>query len=168
MGRIAWARTVSNGSWIGKVGSRVAFTATPDNPDWTLRSAWTGSTADCGNVQEAREIAEKMLTDFAEQTGITLPESTESEPTLAQDLVERLKGELRWFKDADTDQRRAEYVAVQALSVFVEWLESHKKEVDHADGDAEKYAAASLIFEMHGELLDAQEELGIEVEREGS
>jgi hypothetical protein len=145
----------------------VAFLATPySDSEWSLKFIWTGAQHRCATVTESRGIAEKMLTDFAEQTGLVLPEEREEENTLAQELIERLRGEMRWFKDGETDEQRAGYVATQALMVFDEFLKAQLKSLGQMGKDSEYYGSFNLLGTMIDIVRQAQEDLGVEVERE--
>jgi hypothetical protein len=166
MGRIIWEYQSAALGWLGKVGTRSAFLATPNSSDWSLKFIWTGAMHTCGNVTKSRAIAEKVLAEFAEQTGLALPEEHEEENTLAQELVERLRSEVRWFKDGETDEQRAGYVATQALMVFGEFLKAQLKSLEQMGKDPEYYRALNLLDTMIDIVQQAQEDLGVEVERE--
>lgn len=169
MARITWQYQNALLGWKGNVGTRVAFLATPySDSEWSLKFIWTGAQHRCATVTESRGIAEKMLADFAEQTGLVLPEEREEENTLAQELIERLRSEVRWFKDGETDEQRAGYVATQALMVFDELIEAQRNAVDDSDTTlgTKVYTELDTLNRLRGLIQAAQSELGVEVERE--
>jgi DNA-binding ferritin-like protein (Dps family) len=169
MARITWEFQQVTGQWFGKVGARVAFVAkpSPSNKDWTLIFNWINVTYEgFPTVGSTRDPAERKLVIFAEQTGLILPENVEEDGTLAEELMHRIQGEMRWFKDGDTDRERAHCVAVQVLDFFADWVKEHRKLVDSVGDDIEYRAAQSKLAEMEELLLSAQEDLGVEVERE--
>jgi hypothetical protein len=171
MARVAWEFEQGTGRWLGKLGNRQAFVVkpSPDNQAWDILFNWTGVTFEgFPNIASTREPCERKLVLFAEQTGMTLPEDVEAEgePTLAQDLVEGFKGEMQWFKDADTPERRAEYFATQALQRIERWIRGHRLGVDDEIKDPEYHGAIGVLRDLVEEVWEAQEELGLEVERD--
>jgi hypothetical protein len=171
MARITWEFQQDVGHWLGKVGARVAFVVkpSPDNQAWDLLFNWTGVTYEgFPNIASTRDPAERKLIIFAEQTGITLPENVEEENTLAQELIERLQSEVRWFKDGETDEQRAGYVATQALYVFDELIEAQRAAVDQNNTalGSKAFAELDALSKLLSLVRDAQKELGVEVERE--
>lgn len=167
MARITWQYQTAALGWKGNIGTRVAFLATPyGDSEWSLKFAWTGAQKRCGSVTISRDAAEEMLAEFADQTGLALPDEPEEENTLAQELIERLKGEVRWFKDGETDDQRAQYVATQSLAVFVEFLQAQSKDLEEMGRDPEYVGASNLLDTMIDIVQQAQEDLGVEVERE--
>jgi hypothetical protein len=169
MARIKWEFQQDSGHWLGKLGARIAFVVKPgaDNQSWDILFNWTDVTYDgFPNIASTRDPCERKLVLFAEQTGITLPEDIEEDETLAEELMHRIQGEVRWFKDGDTAKERAHCVAVQVLDFFADWVKEHRKLVDSVGDDIEYRAAQSKLAEMEELLLSAQEDLGVEVERD--
>lgn len=171
MGLIAWEFEQSTGRWLGKLSARQAFVVkpSPDNQAWDILFNWTGVTFEgFPNIASTRDVCERKLVLFAEQTGMTLPEDVEAEDesTLAQGLVEGFKGEMRWFKDADTPERRAEYLGVKALQEIELWIRGHRLAVDDEIKDPEYHGAIGVLRDLAEEVWEAQEELGLEVERD--
>lgn len=172
MSRIKWEFEPISGHWLGKVGARIAFTVKPgaDNQSWDIVFEWIGVTYDgFPNLASTRDPAERKLIIFAEQTGLTLPDDVEDEENLAEELVRRLQSEMHWFKDSDPNQKKAEYVATQALSVFEDLVKAQIKIVERNVGvDPEYSGAFSELESLLSLIWDAQEDLGVEVEREGA
>jgi hypothetical protein len=170
MARIKWEYQQADNSWTGRLGDRIAFRAVPDDVEaWELRFVWTGGIfGPIPTVGKTREIAELKLVLFAEQTGLTLPEDVEEETTLAEELIGRLQSEVRWFKDGENDEQRATYVAVQALMVFEEFLKAQVKSLEGMSKDPEYYGAFNILDTMIDVVQQAQEDLGVEVEREAN
>lgn len=170
MARIAWALDQANGRWLGKVGARIAFTVKPgsDNQSWDIVFNWTGVTFDgFPNVTSTRDACERKLVLFAEQTGITLPEDIAEveNPSLAQSLVKGFLGEMSYFKDGDSPERRAEYLGTQALIHVEELIRKHRIAVDDEIKDPEYHGAIGVLRDLVEQVWEAQEELGLEVER---
>lgn len=170
MAHITWElqQGIDRVGWIGKVGERTAFVAEPDGVEaWELRFTWTGSVfGPLPTVAKTREIAEQKLALFAESTGMALPPEVEEEPTLAQDLVKGFKGEMQWFKAEDSEERRAEYLGTQALMKIEKWLRKHRAAVDDEIKDPEYHGAIGVLRDLVEEVWEAQEELGLEVDRD--
>lgn len=171
MARITWELDQTNGRWLGKVGARVAFTVKPgaDNQSWDIVFNWVDVTYDgFPNLTSTREAAERKLIIFAEQTGITLPEEVEveEEPTLAQRLTRTLGAEMQWFKAEDSPERRTEYLATQALIQIEKLVRKHRDAVDDEIKDPEYHGAVGVLRDLIEEVWEAQEELGLEVDRE--
>lgn len=171
MARITWELDQDNGRWLGKVGARIAFTVKPglDNQSWDIVFNWTGVTFDgFPNLTSTRDAAERKLVLFAEQTGITLPDDAvaeEERPSLAQSLVQGFRGEMSYFKDGDSPERRAEYLGTQALIQVEELIRKHRDAVDDEIKDPEYHGAIGVLRDLVEEVWEAQEELGLEVER---
>lgn len=168
MTRIAWQYENASGGWNGKVGERVTFWLRPDGDTWKLVFTWTNGVFDgFPNISAARDVAERKLVLFAEQTGITLPDVVVEEegPSLAQSLVKGFLGEMHWFKDGDSPERRAEYLGTQALVQVEELIRKHRVAVDDEVKDPEYHGAIGVLRDLVEEVWEAQEELGLEVER---
>lgn len=170
MGRITWQLQQDTSHWLGNVGARVAFVVkpSPDNKAWDILFNWTGVTFEgFPNIASTRDACERKLVLFAEQTGLTLPDGVEEENTLAQELIERLRGEMRWFKAEDTPEKRAEYLAVQAISTFLELVVKPRKYVvDGLSNDIGYTAAITELNDMHEQLQNALVDLGVEQDDE--
>jgi hypothetical protein len=169
MARITWEFQQVTGQWFGKVGARVAFVAkpSPSNKDWILIFNWINVTYEgFPTVGSTRDPAERKLVIFAEQTGLILPENVEEDGTLAEELMHRIQGEMRWFKDSDTDTEKAGYVATQVLSFIEDLIQKHRKGLSAEAEAAEYHGALGALGDLIEEVWQAQEELGVEVERE--
>lgn len=170
MARITWELDQANGRWLGKVGARIAFTVKPgsDNQSWDIVFNWTGVTFDgFPNVTSTRDACERKLVLFAEQTGITLPDDVvaEEDPSLAQRLTRSLGAEMQWFKPEDGSERRAEYLSTQALIQIEKLIRKHRDAVDDEIKDPEYHGAIGVLRDLVEQVWEAQEELGLEVER---
>lgn len=169
MARITWEYERASGGWNGKVGERVTFWLRPDGECWKLVFTWTnGVFDDFPNITVAFEAAERKLVLFAEQTGITLPDDDVAEEerlSLAQSLVKGLLGEMQCFRDEDSPERRAEYLGTQALIHVEELIRKHRAAVDSEIKDPEYFGAVRALGDLVEEVWEAQEELGLEVDR---
>lgn len=168
MTRIAWGYENASGGWNGKVGERVTFWLRPDGDTWKLVFTWTNGVFDgFPNISAARDAAERKLILFAEQTGITLPDDVVEGkvPSLAQSLVKGFLGEMSYFKDGDSPERRAECLGTQALIRVEELIRKHRDAVDDEIKDPEYHGAIGVLRDLVEEVWEAQEDLGLEVER---
>jgi hypothetical protein len=166
---ITW-ELAKGGDWIGYVGKSGCFLLSPRAAGYELLFTWTDTTSiGIETLTDARVVADHKLAAFAELTGLKLPEPEEEpERSFAQELLHRFMGELKWFKDGESDEQRAQCLATQALDFFAEFLDEQLKGLEEMGKDPEYYGAFNLLDQLIDIVKDAQEELGVEVEREGN